>query len=88
VVGERFGEIGEWASAISESVMDGPPAVGRVRTCQVAGFGPIAAGVIKEHLIEFNSQARSLSYEAAAGMPWFIAGTPPSRSPPRSCGLS
>jgi hypothetical protein len=54
--------------------MDGPPAVGRVRTCQIAGFGPIAAGVIKERLIEFDPQARSLSYEAAAGMPWFIAG--------------
>jgi hypothetical protein len=74
VVGERFGDIGEWASAITESIMDGPPAVGRVRTCQVAGFGPIAAGVVKERLIEFDPQARSLSYEAAAGMQWFIAG--------------
>jgi len=74
LIGERFGDIAEWASAITESVMDGPPAIGRVRTCQVAGFGPIAAGVIKERLIEFDPQARSLSYEAAAGMPWFIAG--------------
>jgi hypothetical protein len=74
VVGERFGDIGEWASAITESAMDGPPAAGRVRTCQVAGFGPIGAGVIRERLIEFDPQARSLSYEAAAGMPWFIAG--------------
>jgi polyketide cyclase/dehydrase/lipid transport protein len=74
VVGERFGEIGEWASAITQSVMDGPPAVGRVRTCQVARFGPIAAGVIKERLTEFDPQARSLSYGAVAGMPWFIAG--------------
>ena len=74
VVGERFGDIGEWASAITESAMDGSPAVGRVRTCHVAGFGPISAGVIKERLIEFDPEARSLSYEAAAGMPWFIAG--------------
>jgi hypothetical protein len=74
VVGERFGEISEWASAITESVMDGPPASGRVRTCQVAGFGPIGAGVIKERLIQFDPQARTLSYEAAEGMPWFIAG--------------
>ena len=73
VIGERFGDIGEWASAITESVVDGPPAVGRVRTCRVAGFGPITAGVIRERLIEFNPEARSLSYEAAAGMPWFIA---------------
>jgi hypothetical protein len=74
VVGERFGEIAEWASAITESVMDGPPVAGRVRTCQVAGFGPIAAGVIKERLIRFDPEARSLSYEAAAGMPRFIVG--------------
>jgi hypothetical protein len=74
VVGERFGEIGEWASAITESVMDGPPAAGQVRTCQIAGFGPIAAGVIKERLIEFDPGAMSLSYEAAAGMPRFITG--------------
>jgi hypothetical protein len=75
VVGESFGEIAEWASAITESVMDGPPAVGRVRACQVAGFGPIAAGVITERLTEFDPEARSLSYEAAAGLPWFITGT-------------
>jgi hypothetical protein len=74
VVGERFGEIAEWASAITESVIDGPPCVGRVRTCQVAGFGPVAAGVVAERLIEFDPDARSLSYEAAAGLPWFIAG--------------
>jgi hypothetical protein len=74
VVGERFGEIGEWASAITESVMDGPPAVGQVRTCQVAGFGPIKAGVITERLIQFEPEAKSLSYEAAAGLPRFIAG--------------
>jgi len=63
VVGERFGQISEWASAVTGSAMDGQPAVGRVRTCQVAGFGPIAAGVIKERLIRFDPDARSLSYE-------------------------
>jgi len=39
VVGERFGEIGEWTSPITRSAMDGPPAAGRVRTCHVARFG-------------------------------------------------
>ena len=72
VVGERFGEIGGWASAITESVMDGPPGAGRVRTCHVAGFGPIAPGVIRERLVRFDPGGRSLSYEAAAGMPRFI----------------
>ena len=72
VVGERFGQISEWASAITESVMDVPPAVGHVRTCHVAGFGPFDPGVVKERLVSFDPQARSLSYEAAAGMPSFI----------------
>ena len=63
VVGERFGQISEWASAITQSVIDGPPAAGRVRTCQVAGFGPIPAGVITERLVRFDPDARSLSYE-------------------------
>jgi hypothetical protein len=61
VVGERFGQISEWASAISESAMDGLPGVGQVRTCHVAGFGPVGPGVIKERLVGFDPEARSLS---------------------------
>ncbi len=72
VVGERFGEIGRWASAITESVIDGQPGAGRVRTCHVAGFGPIRSGVVKERLVTFDPVARSLSYEAAEGLPGFI----------------
>ena len=63
VVGERFGQIRGVGVSHHRVVLDGPPAVGRVRTCQVAGFGPIAAGVIKERLIRFDPDARSLSYE-------------------------
>ncbi len=73
VVGERFGEIGEWASAIAKSSMDGQPGAGQVRTCHVAGFGPVAPGVIRERLVSFDPEARSLSYEAAEGLPGFIA---------------
>jgi hypothetical protein len=52
--------------------MDGPPAAGQVRTCHVAGFGPVPPGVIGERLLHFYPQARSLSYEAVSGMPGFI----------------
>jgi hypothetical protein len=38
------------------------------------GVRAVAAGVITERLIEFDLDARSLSYEVAAGLPWFIAG--------------
>lgn len=72
IVGERFGQIGDWASALAESGMDGSPAVGEVRTCHVAGFGPFGPGVIKERLTGFDPQARSLSYEAAEGLPGFV----------------
>jgi hypothetical protein len=71
VVGERFGQISEWASAITGSSMDGLPGVGQVRTCHVAGFGPLGPGVIRERLVDFDPEARSLSYEAAGGMPRF-----------------
>jgi hypothetical protein len=72
VVGERFGEISEWASPITGSAMDGPPAAGQVRTCHVAGFGPVPPAVISERLLHVDPQARSLSYEAVSGMPGFI----------------
>ena len=57
VIGERFGDISEWASAITESAMDGLPRAGRVRTCHVAGSGPAAPGVIKERIVVFDPEA-------------------------------
>ncbi len=72
VVGERFGEIGDWASGVTVSALDGPPGPGRVRTCHIVGFGPIGPGVIRERLVHFDPAARSLSYEAAGGMPSFV----------------
>lgn len=72
VVGELFGEIGGWASAITASSMEGPPAAGQVRTCHVAGFGPVAPGVIRERLTSFDPATMSLAYEAAEGMPTMI----------------
>jgi hypothetical protein len=52
--------------------MDGLPATGRVRTCHVAGFGPFGPGVIRERLVHFDRDGRSLSYEVAEGLPGFI----------------
>jgi hypothetical protein len=73
VLGERFGQVGEWATPIIASSLDGEPAVGAVRTCRVSAFGPIAPGEVKERLVAFDAAAMSLAYEAAAGMPRFIA---------------
>lgn len=55
VIGEQFGRIGEWASPIITSTLDGPPADGSTRLCQIGGFGPVAAGVIHEQLTTFHA---------------------------------
>jgi hypothetical protein len=69
VLGERFGQIGEWASPITTSTLDGDLGIGAVRTCHIAGFGPVAAGVVRERLIEFDAERMSLAYESVDGLP-------------------
>ena len=72
VIGEQFGQVGDWACPITDSSIDGPPGAGVVRTCHIAGFGPVGPGVITERLTLFDPAGRSLEYEAAEGMPSFI----------------
>ena len=71
LVGERFGQIATWASPITASVLDGSPGEGAVRTCHVRGFGPVPPGIIRERLLSYDPETRSLSYEAD-GLPWFV----------------
>ncbi len=73
VVGEQFGLIGEWASAIFASTIDGPPAVGSTRYCETAGFGPVAAGVIHEQLTTFDAGQMTFVYRAIDGLPAFVS---------------
>ena len=72
MLGERFGQIGEWAAPITSSSVDGELTVGAIRTCQFAGFGPFQAGTIHERLLEFEPAAMSLAYESAEWMPSFV----------------
>jgi hypothetical protein len=72
VLGERFGQISQWAAPITSSALAGPPGVGAVRTCHIAGFGPIKPGAIKERLIAFDPEARSFTYAAIDGLPGFV----------------
>ncbi|MEL6344181.1 MAG: SRPBCC family protein [Myxococcota bacterium] len=73
VLGEQFGDIGEWASAIASSSLDRPLSAGAVRTCQIYGFGPFRESTIKERLDVFQPAERRFQYTAFEGMPWFIA---------------
>jgi hypothetical protein len=58
-IGERFGDFADGASRIRASSLDGEPAVGAARTCQVAQFGPFAPRAVKERLLAFDNLAMS-----------------------------
>jgi hypothetical protein len=68
-LGDRFGDIGAWATPITASSLEGEARVGAVRTCHTARFGPVPTGTIRERLVAFDPAARSLAYEAVAGLP-------------------
>jgi len=72
LIGERFGDIGQWAVPITSSSLDGVPAVGAVRQCHVAGFGPVPPGVIHEKLTVFEPASMRFEYAAVRGMPAII----------------
>ena len=73
-LGERFMRVGEWAAPITSSCPVGPdePRPGATRSCTIAPFGPMKAGVVDERLTRFDRDAMALEYEALAGLPGFI----------------
>jgi len=72
VLGDCWAHIGRWAAPITSSSVDGELLAGTVRTCHTARFGPVAPGVIKERLLEFDPAGRCFTYESIDGMPGFI----------------
>lgn len=73
LIGDQFGEIGQWAAPIVRSSVDSQPGPGAIRTCQIAKFGPFPAGSIKERLLVFDPAAMTLTYESVEGMPSFVS---------------
>jgi hypothetical protein len=72
VLGRDFATIGQWASSIPSSHLEGELSVGAVRTCQSEGFGPFPGGDFKEELIQFDQDAMAFTYKGTEGMPWFM----------------
>lgn len=72
VLGEDFADIGAWSSNVVSSSMDTAPAVGAVRTAEIAATGPIKPGDARETLTSFDLAAMSLVYRATEGIPGFI----------------
>lgn len=62
VIGERFGDIGEWATAIRASRMVDE----ETRHCDTV------VGVVKEQLQVLDHERRTLAYEATEGLPFFM----------------
>ncbi len=88
VLGERFGVISEWASAITSSHLEGDLAVGAKRTCHIGGIGGIGPIELHENLVHFDRHNRRLAYEVASGLPkmiryavnrWAVVPVDPSR---------
>ncbi len=69
VLGERFADVCEWAESILKSSIDGPLDRGVVRTCDIKGVGPIAAGQITEELTHFDRESHALTYSVRSGAP-------------------
>lgn len=69
VLGDKFGDFGLWTSSLTSSKLNGNLGVGAVRTCQTPGFGPFAAAVVKERLVEFNPKEKRYTYVVESGLP-------------------
>ncbi|MBL4685545.1 MAG: SRPBCC family protein [Nannocystaceae bacterium] len=72
VLGERFGNVGDYAAGVQSSSMDGEVGVGAVRTCTTQPFGPFAAAKITEELTEFDPAAMKFTYLAGGDLPRMI----------------
>jgi Polyketide cyclase / dehydrase and lipid transport len=74
VVAHRFDGIGEWATAIVASTAAGTvsPAGGAPVGGRVCHTGIRAVPQVTETVVEYDEAARTLTYEATAGMPAFV----------------
>ncbi|HEV8277293.1 MAG TPA: SRPBCC family protein [Streptosporangiaceae bacterium] len=74
VVAGRFDRIGEWATAIPASAAcPGPrPVAGAPVPGRVCRTGVALVPAVTETIVAFDDAARTLTYEATAGMPSFV----------------
>lgn len=62
--GEDFGGWHAWSGGIASAVLDGPVAVGVMRTTEAPGVG-----TLMQQLTQFSPEERALTYEVRDGMP-------------------
>lgn len=71
VLGEEFGSIGLWSTAVDSSHVSGEVDVGAVRTCEIARTGPFS-GRFTEELTLYDPEAMAFTYVATSGLPRFM----------------
>lgn len=71
LLGNRFADIGTWASAVEASRLDGPLQNGSVRTCELKPTN-VGSGTIQERITRFDRETRQITYEILSGMPGFM----------------
>ena len=70
LVGEGFGDIAQWSSALEFSRLEGELAAGGMRVCRnAASFGPFKPSEVREQLDVFTPNDMMLSYTAISGVP-------------------
>jgi len=69
ILGEQFANVYKWAESILKSTLDGPLDQGAVRTCDIKGVGPVAAGKITEEITLLDRESHSLTYNVTSGAP-------------------
>lgn len=71
LMGERFGDVGEWSDTVIKSSLDGPLEVGAVRTCDLK---PTPAGLdqIQEKITVFDPRRRTFAFDIITGLPGFM----------------
>lgn len=72
LVGEKFGEIAEWAPGLAASRLEGELDVATVRVCQAHASWPFKAGTVRERLLSFDRATMTLAYRAIEGLPSFM----------------
>ncbi len=72
IVGENFGDIGEWSSGFVSSSMGTSSAIGASRVAEIAAVGPFKIGQIRRTLTGFDPDAKSFQLQTTAGLPGFF----------------
>ena len=69
VLADEFGDVGEFASSLRASSLDGPVEVGATRVCEVAAVGPFPPRTLTEKLLELDARRMTLAYAAGGEVP-------------------